>query len=548
MPGSVYATSFTDAIARFLQVGYGDYSPVNEIEQIFGMIYMLLNIIIQAWVIGSITLLIGKQDEATGDYREALERLNHYAQTHDLDHHFYRRLKTQVKLDFNNRELSDKEVLNDLPLSVRRKVLRKLYLPSMLQTSLLQGLRQQFVDTILLSSHIEIFSPGEEILAKGTIAADLFLLIGGVVQLSTRDKYIKENSNGQDDWVSNLSESISGSVYSSGRLVQSGEFINPISFFTESPQMSTVRTVTVCKILILPRAAYKQMTEDYPEAAQQIVLNLSHKVKKVRTEMSRATLPTPSSSSSSSNSYTVDDENTKSVRFEGHDLENTDEDDGQKTQRDFQLQAAETTLEDLMQAQAHKLRDDRTTRFLFAASRGDTSTLNVMLNQGFDPNASDYDNRTALILAAMNGQEATVTKLLEVEANPNKVDVHRSTALFEAAMHGHKEVMDILLSYGADLCVRESKAASSLCEAVFEGDVVMLKRLLEAGIDMNAGDYDGRRAVHIAASEGNLAALKILVESGADLSVRDRWNNSLQDEARRAKAGHVVDYLNSLQK
>jgi ankyrin repeat protein len=83
--------------------------------------------------------------------------------------------------------------------------------------------------------------------------------------------------------------------------------------------------------------------------------------------------------------------------------------------------------------------------------------------------------------------------------------------------------------------MQESLAASVLCQAVFDGDIVLLKRLLRAGIQVNAADYDKRTAAHIAAAEGNAAAIRVLSSFGADLTLKDRWENSVQDEAKRSK-------------
>jgi CRP-like cAMP-binding protein len=552
-----YTVSLYWSITTFTTVGYGDFSPVNEIEQVFGIIYMLLNIILQAWVIGSITLLIVKQDEATGSYRDTLERLDDYSTAHGLEQSFYKRLKTQVKLDFNNREISDEQVLQEFPVSVRRKVLRKLYLPNLLQTSLMQGVRQQFVDAFLSASQVEFFSPGEEIIGKGTIAGDLYLLVGGVVQLVTRDKMVKDpaaasGSASDDGWESVLSDSIAGSSTHAaiGKHMQAGEFINPIGFFTESPQMATARTLTVCKTLTLPRAAYQLMADDHPIGAQQVLENLLRKVRAMRgsdksDDKSDGLGDAPLSSQPSMDD--LGDDATKSVRFEGqHISSDYGEGAGVRAQQAFQLQAAETVVEDLVQMHANKLRDDRTTRFLFAAGRGNVGILTLLLNQGLDPDAADYDKRTALMVAAMKGQTDVVTKLLELHADPNLVDMHGVSALGEAAMNGHEDTVKVLLKHGGSLCLTEAKAASTLCQAVFDGDVRLLQRLFEAKIDVNAGDYDRRTAVHIAAAEGNLAALRVLVQAGANLNVKDRWNNSVRDEAQSAKSGHVIDYLDSL--
>eukprot|EP00549_Striatella_unipunctata_P016476 CAMPEP_0118725992 /NCGR_PEP_ID=MMETSP0800-20121206/33447_1 /TAXON_ID=210618 ORGANISM="Striatella unipunctata, Strain CCMP2910" /NCGR_SAMPLE_ID=MMETSP0800 /ASSEMBLY_ACC=CAM_ASM_000638 /LENGTH=182 /DNA_ID=CAMNT_0006634751 /DNA_START=21 /DNA_END=570 /DNA_ORIENTATION=- len=171
--------------------------------------------------------------------------------------------------------------------------------------------------------------------------------------------------------------------------------------------------------------------------------------------------------------------------------------------------------------------------------------MNIMYDQGFDPDSADYDNRTALMVASMKGNVDTVAKLLEFHVNPNLIDVHGSTALYEATQHGHAAVMELLLQHGAELAWTKA-APHRMCQAVFDGDTQLLRRLLKAKIDVNASDYDKRTAIHIAAAEGNLAAVKILVQHGANINVKDRWNNGIMDEAKSVQSGQLVEYLNTL--
>ena len=159
-----YCTSLYWSITTFTTVGYGDFSPVNAGEQIWGMIFMMTNIVIASWIIGSITLLILKNDENTGEYREALQTLSQYADMHGFNDDLQKKLKTQLKLEFNNREIQDEQVLQHFPSAVRRKVLRKLYLRSLLKTKLMRGVRQEFVDAFLTTCTVEIFSPGTLVL------------------------------------------------------------------------------------------------------------------------------------------------------------------------------------------------------------------------------------------------------------------------------------------------------------------------------------------------------------------------------------------------
>ncbi|CAB9520515.1 Potassium channel AKT2 [Seminavis robusta] len=550
-----YVTALYWSVVTFTTVGYGDFSPVNPAEQIFGMIYMLINMVIAAWMIGSITLLIVKKDEVTSEYRDTLLTLDNYAKIHDFDRRFRKRLRTQAKLYFNNRQIADEEVLQNLPLSVRRKVLRKLYLPSLLQTSLMKGIRQQFVDAFLTNCTVEIFSAGEEILSRGCASNDLYLLVDGKVKLLdafSRDQQEHDNRRRRRDSMGDETSffettSVGDSEgfkegYSDVRILGPGHFINDISFFTETPNTDTSRTKTVCKTLTLSQSAYKMIADDHPGSIGKILSNLLHKVEEMAEEVGDTDMCL-TKRMEVLKAGSVFDMNASRAFADASERSDSDPLDMHKAVATIQAQSAVVACKDVIKMHIDKMKDDHTTRFLFAASRNSTATITLMCDQGFDPNSADYDHRTALMVASMKGNIEAVKKLLEYQADPNLADMHGTTALHEAAKNGHEETMALLMEHGAELCMSEYESASVMCQTVFDGDTVKLRRLLTAKVNVDAGDYDKRTAVHIAAAEGNLVALKVLVEFGADLTVRDRWNNTAMDEAKSVKAQHVLDFL-----
>lgn len=439
---------------------------------------MLLNMVIQSWIIGSITLLIVKHDEKTGFYQDTLKTLDKYSDMHGFDKVFHKRLKTQMKLEFNNSEISDEAVLKHLPTSLRRKVLRRLYLPTLMNTELMKDVRQQFIDAFLTACTVEIFGPGEDILQRGTITSDLYLLVGGVVQaIPTTDGV----GGGMED-MRGYASTVPDSEYRSSsaisvRQMKAGDFINEVSFFTESPQIDSVRTMSVCKTLTMTRTAYKMITEDHPGSTGKILANLLEKVEDMARDASAQTdvnLP-KSLHKLRAGSMFDDSSHGGEVR---------------RTVASAQNEAALSKIQDLVKMHIAKQQDENTTRFLFAASRNDTATIALMCEQGFDPNSADYDSRTALMVASMKGNVEAVKTILEYHANPNLVDMHGSSALYEAARNGHEETAEVLLQHGGKISMDESLAASTLCQCVFSGDMLTLRRLLRAGIPVNAADYD----------------------------------------------------------
>jgi ankyrin repeat protein len=286
----------------------------------------------------------------------------------------------------------------------------------------------------------------------------------------------------------------------------------------------------------MSRSAYTLIAHDHPGSVGKILQNLLSKVEDAAEGMRSApdlNLPTRLELLNAGSEYAYSEHSSLADKV-------------QRTDASIQNEAALTTFQDLIKMHINKQKDVQITRFLYAASRGDTKTISLMCDHGIDPNDADYDSRTALMEAAMKGNAETVKMLLDYQANPNLVDMHGTSALYEASRNGHETTMNELLNHDAKLCMDESKAASTLCQAVSNGDILTLRRLLQAGIQVNAGDYDRRTAVHIAAAEGNVAAIKVLIEFGADLTVRDRWNNTIYIEAKRAGAGQLLDYLKTL--
>lgn len=213
---------------------------------------MLVNIVVAAWIIGSVTMLLMKGDEDTRDYRQSLEALNQYGSMNNFDRCLLDKLKEQLHLQFNNREIGDEKVLRQFPSAVRRKILRRLYKKHLVQTKLMSGVTPQFVDAFLTSCNIEIFSPGEEIVERGSILSDLFLLVGGLAEVAAQ-----RNTGESSLDLERLGRPRADGAHPHSTKLHAGDFVGEIGFFTESPQIDSIVSLTVCKTLTMPRSTWR---------------------------------------------------------------------------------------------------------------------------------------------------------------------------------------------------------------------------------------------------------------------------------------------------
>ena len=97
-----------------------------------------------------------------------------------------------------------------------------------------------------------------------------------------------------------------------------------------------------------------------------------------------------------------------------------------------------------------------------AAKAGDLDGLKTALEAGVDVDARDDQGWTALMYAANKGYTLLVQLLLQDRAEVDIRAPDGATALFIAVLHGHVELVELLMKEGADIFVRGPKGRTPL--------------------------------------------------------------------------------------
>jgi hypothetical protein len=487
-------------------------------------------------------------------------------------------MQRHLKLHFYNADAADEHVLKFYPLSIRRKVLRQLYNPTLRECYLFQGARSRFIDALLSVARVELYLPQVDILSSGDYVNELFIVAAGRLTCvcpqqqhpannttvgaqeqadigdTTEDSVIVnldedrearlgsyisfENFSYDDGGSHNCRHSDTNSHHRTSRIhfIEEGNSFGELAFFTASSQLETIRTQTTCRILVISRAAFDQIAVSFPESKKQMLLHLARKEEDATLELFPGPEGVHMFNTSMAEKYKEDggdriNDGTAAATTLPGDTNGAAEDptlnlNSRKKDEEIRLSVQQRlalgSLRKLkgIVAQAVLEHDaDRLTLWMYAAARGDVGKIREMVfDHGCDPNMYDYDGRTALMLASSRGFRDVVSVLLSAGADPNTEDTFGGTALLEACKHGHDDIIDVLITSGAKLGVsltaHQEKIANLLCSTVHNGDLKLLRRLLQAGADGDAVNYDGRTALHIAAAEGNVPAVELLVAEG----------------------------------
>ena len=150
-----------------------------------------------------------------------------------------------------------------------------------------------------------------------------------------------------------------------------------------------------------------------------------------------------------------------------------------------------------------------------AVRNGDTKNLELLLEQGTDPNFEDRWG-TALGNASVKGRRDIYELLLYWGADPNLKDQFGSTALSGAAQSGHTDIIRLLLDWGVDPNIRNKHGSTALMYASRSGNIDIIRLLLDRGANPNIRTDGGSTALMWASIWDNTAIVRLLLDNGAN--------------------------------
>ena len=165
-------------------------------------------------------------------------------------------------------------------------------------------------------------------------------------------------------------------------------------------------------------------------------------------------------------------------------------------------------------------------KLLAASCLGSIKDIQEYISQGADVNATTADGYTPLMYAAMFNTAEAVRLLIENGADVNAKDFQRQTALSlivsKEGWPRNPDVIPEIVKGGADVNDYYDGDSTLLmiaardCGFYDQGEIVA--ELINAGADVNAVRRDRKNALMLAYESGNFGTLRVLLASGADIS------------------------------
>ena len=185
------------------------------------------------------------------------------------------------------------------------------------------------------------------------------------------------------------------------------------------------------------------------------------------------------------------------------------------------------------------------TALSWAAQRGNTKALEILLMKGANPNNADLEGKTPLIHS--ENDSGCLRMLLEAGAHVNHADNLKYSKLHYTIMQNDNLVcLELLYHFGADIHDRDDRGNTLLQVAIHYDRPVAANWLLEKGVDVNSTNIRGIPAF-LQAVESVRAGLmfmgKRLLHRGANYKMKNNFHEGLLHHLARHGTINTIAWL-----
>jgi ankyrin repeat protein len=174
---------------------------------------------------------------------------------------------------------------------------------------------------------------------------------------------------------------------------------------------------------------------------------------------------------------------------------------------------------------------DSYNEFFRAIIQDNPSTIQALLNRGFDPNSVDERGQPGISRALiLDSFDVALTLARAPSLDVKQRNRAGETSLMLAAMKGQEEIFRVLLDRGAE--ADPAEGWTPLHYAASGSALPVMRILLARGVRVDPRAPNGRTPLMMAAAFGDENAVDMLLVAGADPTARDANGMSSASLAR----------------
>jgi hypothetical protein len=183
-----YLDSIYWCITTLTTVGYGDISPVTDLQKILTMIAMILGVGVYGFVIGNIASLLSNIDVVKTEFLKQMEDINSFLTYKSVPKRLKQKVQNYYQYVWHNRMAHcEYEVLSNLPPSLKNEISLHMHRNLIEQVPFFKNIDKCFLCEIIQLLKQTVFLPGDFIFRKGDVGNCMYFIGTGSVNVLLDD-------------------------------------------------------------------------------------------------------------------------------------------------------------------------------------------------------------------------------------------------------------------------------------------------------------------------------------------------------------------------
>ncbi|MFH1100731.1 MAG: cyclic nucleotide-binding domain-containing protein [Methanobacteriota archaeon] len=236
-----YMNAIYWTITTITTVGYGDITPITDLQKILTMAAMIIGVGVYGFVIGNIASLLSNIDIAKTSFLKQMEDVNSFLTYKSVP----KRLKQKVQNYFhyvwdNQLAQCEHEILNTLPLSLKTEISMQIHRKLIEHVPFFQNTDKEFISDIISQVQPQVFLPEDHIFKKGDIGDCMYFICNGSLDVLS------------DDEKSSLAT------------LKEGDYFGEIALIKKVTRTRSVQAKEYCNLYALEKKNFDTLLEKYP--------------------------------------------------------------------------------------------------------------------------------------------------------------------------------------------------------------------------------------------------------------------------------------------
>ena len=232
------------SVTTLTTIGYGDITPVTNLQTVYTMCIMLVGAGAYGYLVANIASILANSDIVRAQFVDKIQKINTFMKYKKIPYEMQKSILDYYDYIWKNRKgYDEKQILHELPPSLRMKV--SLYLNSDLvrKVPILKNASEDLISKIILNLVPVVYMKGDFIFRYGDTGHHLYFISKGSVEILAED----------------------GTT--SYGVLSEGNFFGEIALLMETPRTASIKALDYCDLYYLDKDTFKSIIHHYPDFA-----------------------------------------------------------------------------------------------------------------------------------------------------------------------------------------------------------------------------------------------------------------------------------------